>query len=122
MPYVPLCGLVAFEAEPSKVEFQRELYYSWIERAPELPKALTVYVLSFAADEEISVVENVEHLGAEFYVHALGYSGSFDESNVEVPITWSIDWSQLERAISTRCRILKELGIGTPIRTYQSRI
>ena len=102
MLFVLLCGLVTFEAEPSKIELQRELYYSGIERAPELAKALAVYILSFATDEEIGVVESVKQLGAEFYVHPLVYSGSFDESNVEIPITWSIDWSQLKRAKSTR--------------------
>jgi hypothetical protein len=105
-----------------EVEFQRELNNPWIERAPQLPKALTVYVLSFATDEEISVVESVEQLSAEFYVCPLGYPGSFNESYIEIPITWPIDRSQLQRPILTRSRILKKRGISAPVRTYQLRI
>ena len=95
---------------PLEVQLNCKLQDPRIERLGNLPERRRIDVLwqRRAGDEEVCVVENIEYFHAEFNVRGFGNRRPLDHPQVEIPVTWSTDWRQLQTSNCTRRGIAQQ--------------
>ena len=66
------------------------------------------------------MVQSVEHLGAKLEFHTLGYVKGFNEAQIEIPVTWSLE-NVAPGAIRSRHRYGERAGVLENDRTDHTR-
>ena len=99
------------ERQASEVQLQGKLEDPGIECIRDLAKGRCVDILwqRRAGDEEVSVVENVEYFPTKFNIHVFIDPRPLDQSQIEVPVTWSSDGSQLQTSNRSCCWITQQV-------------
>lgn len=95
---------------PSEIQLNCKLQDPRIERLCDLPERRRIDVLwqRRAGDEEVCVVENIEHFHAKFNVRGFSDRRPLDHPDVEIPVAWPTDRRQLQTSNRTRRRITQQ--------------
>ena len=102
-------------------EFPGELENSRIKRRVDLAE-IGVVDVKRVRHREVGVVENVECFKTQFDAEAFLESNAFDKRRINVPVTWTINRSQTQRAKVSCGRVSKVGRAGATICSDQSRV
>lgn len=99
-----LCLLWLINDPLSEIQLNCKLQDPGIERLCDLPERRRIDVLRQrrAGDEEVCVVENIEHFRTEFNVRGFSDRRPLDHTHVEIPVAWPTDGCQLQTSNRTR--------------------
>ena len=99
------------ERQASEVQLQCKLEDPRIKCIRDLAKRRCVDILwqRRTGDEEVRMVENVEYFRTKFDIHVFIDARSLDQSQIEVPVAWSSDGSQLQTSNRSCCWITQQV-------------